>query len=432
MSLLDVKISINLKNTLKQFDYKSISKFLLYSLIICLPIHSVADYRFLIRPGDIIAILLICSIFFSRNKEFENYYGIYFIFSCYLIFEFICGLLNFNLLNNTDYSAYYSTKYNYNVYAFFKLGLAILSLNILFICKHCFQIKYFLVPFLISFFMAFLFQFYYFFISIFNNSFERYFQIYRVGIFFEGNIGGMFYLLSFMIFHKLIIKNTLFNRIRYFYYIGYLISIFSIFLTQSKIAIFSLIVYLLLSIKWFNLKLFFITSIIIILSFLATEFKSKIPIYSNYYIEELESKGHGISNLSSVLVVNKNFYSLKDRLNLIDIGSRMILDNILFGSGFASYPFLIYKYKNSLDFLFTRYDFSSIQIANNFYIDIFVNGGLFGFIIYLYFFLKVFHLRNFETISTFIPILIYLNAFPTPFLPFFVFLIMYLYRLINE
>jgi hypothetical protein len=211
------------------------------------------------------------------------------------------------------------------------------------------------------------------------------YNFHRSFLFYEGNFASLFYLTTFILFYE---WSKLKSKKHSFLLLCILIGIF---LTKSTIGIISIFIMLIINL---NKKI-----LIYLIIFLGIFFTAGNFLDFNFY-EKLNTN----NELTS--------FSFLDRIDLIKMGINVFLDHPFLGTGFSSYPFVV---DTSSHFVSDR-DFF---IANNIYIDILVNYGVFGSVIFLYFiFLFLYHKNMSSFIFILLPIFIHLNAYPAFFIPY--------------
>jgi hypothetical protein len=358
---------------LLSIENKSINNGILNLSIILCPLMSFIQYRPLVRPTEILFLIF---LFFGGWSYLKKDIFLIVTFISFLFISFLIGLFNI------DYSP---IQYEY---WFFSLG------NI-FISSICLMIFYFTYKYIslftlirlwiIGFFLSFSLHVILFFFS--NSDIVS-----RSGFFFEGNFAGLYYVLSFIIFDKF---KILTNR-RNFLFTLTLLCLFGIFISQSVAAIICLIVYFLLNIN--IKKLVYIIPLLFLILF-NLKYLHKLPFI-------------GKDNIYST--------SYSDRITSINQAIDLFKENSFFGSGINTYTFY---FSNE----------NSISIVNNIYFEILCEFGIFGSFIFIFLsYLIIFYKFRgvIRLILILMPLLIYLNAFPTIWIPFIFISIVILKKLI--
>ena len=346
--------------------------------IFFLPLISLPDYRIPVRPSEIIFCLFLATYILSLliginkyPKSLNIFIGFFFLY----FFFYLNGLINVD-------------DQNFNIsYPFYGL----MKLFLLFICLllFYFSLKLFKLNQLVN---LWTFSFIFFFslhLSIYL--FEERLFIKRSGLFFEGNIAGLYYLISLMIFN---IYRKFFSSNKLFVFTFFLAMV-GIYFSHSTMAFIALFIYFIMNIN----QKFLLKNIIFIFIILVVNFKYivyKIPFLT--FTEQVYS------------------FSFANRLKTISESFEIFKENIFFGSGFASFGFVRDN--------FVDYEISSNKLAsvNNVYFNTLSDTGLIGFLITcIFFWFFIFNDMGKKKLKLFIlilPILFYLNSFPTLYVPF--------------
>lgn len=347
--------------------------------IFLLPLISLVGFRLPVRPSEIIFCLFLATYFLSLLFGLKKYPKSLNIYLCFFILNltfYLNGLINVDD-QNFDVSYQFYGLMRFFVLSicllFFYFSLKLLKLNQLVSLWTMSFIFFFLLHFLIYFF-------------------EEKLLYKRAGLFFEGNIAGLYYLISLMIFH---IYKKFFSSNLIFIFVFFL-AIIGIYFSRSTMAFFALFFYFIINFKdKFILKNFLF---LLILFFLNFKFiVHKIPFL--------------ISN-------GKEAYSFSfaNRLNTISQSFEIFKENILFGSGFASFAFV------RDIFIEHEIKYTNLASVNNVYFNTLSDTGVIGFLFScLFFWFIIFYDMGEKKIRLFVcilPILVYLNAFATIYLPF--------------
>ena len=183
-----------------------------------------------------------------------------------------------------------------------------------------------------------------------------------------------------MVFDKL--NNLSIKKLKFYFLLA--LSLFGIYMSQSTASIICLSVYFLL---FFDKKIIIFIILLSAFILLNQNVLHKLPFFAG---DELYSN------------------SFNDRVSSLMNAIELYKENPLFGSGVNTYP-----YYYSTD--------SSIAIVNNIYFETLCEFGIIGFVIFfLFLYLLIFYNFRYkiQLLLTLFPLLIYLNAFPTIWIPF--------------
>lgn len=217
----------------------------------------------------------------------------------------------------------------------------------------------------------------------------------RSGTFKEGNYMGLF--LVFSIILSFYLKKT---RLAYFF-------IATLLTTFSSIALACTVLFLIgyYFKNFYNkkhlLRLIGVFIVLIVSFFLLLQTEDfKLLVVSKF------TRGSGdISNVGE--------YSKVDRMNSALVGFKIGLENPILGVGLSNYS-LHYKQFNE-DIRFENIE--SKRIANNIYVEIFAETGVFGFLLFLYLLVHLFQQTKYDETGALrfgiLVCLVYFFAFPT-------------------
>ena len=228
----------------------------------------------------------------------------------------------------------------------------------------------------------------------------------RCGTFKEGNFLGLYLLLSAIISFYLQMKKT-----------GIFL-LLTIATTFSTITILSTIIFLFFLIRknFLKRKTFKILVIIMPFMFLTSLYIVKTPYFQTYVLAKINTPSNVLSKWS---------FSKVDRTITARIGYFQGINNLFFGVGPFNYGLHYDEYNDSKTFILNNNEWSlsffskenKRSIANNVYIEVFAEYGLFGFFIFITFLIKILRLsiKNKNDLITggIIAILISFNAFPS-------------------
>jgi len=228
----------------------------------------------------------------------------------------------------------------------------------------------------------------------------------RCGTFKEGNFLGLYLLLSSIISFYLQKKK-----------LGIFL-LLTIATTFSTITILSTIVFLIFLIRknFLKRKTFKILVIIFPFMFLATLYIANTPYFQTYVFAKINTPSN---------ILTKWSFSKVDRTITARIGYFQGVNNLFFGVGPFNYGLHYDEYNDFKTFILNNNDWSfsffskenKRSIANNVYIEVFAEYGLFGFFIFIIFLIKILRLsiKNKNDLITggIIAILISFNAFPS-------------------
>jgi O-antigen ligase len=221
----------------------------------------------------------------------------------------------------------------------------------------------------------------------------------RGGVLKEGNFAVSYYFLSILIcfsswsFHKFIAP------------LGVLFALIGLVIAKSAITPFiggSLLLFLILTRR--NIYDFFVIGFAVLLFILFNLFFND---GANFLVGKFEISDE-ISNIN---------FSFHDRLSLASSAVSMWLDYPLVGGGLGSFGFLYTDYID--DFSALYYDFKTLRIVNNIYLQILAEQGILGFLAWFLFFYALLRelsinigIKNFATASIIVVLSSWL-AFPT-------------------
>ena len=361
-----------------RFILPNINNIFLVLSIIFLPFISFVDFRPPIRPSEILFGFFLAIYILSLLMGLIKYQKSLNIFIGFFILNFIFYL--YGLFNVDD--QFFDISYQF--YGFMKLSLLCICLLFFYFSLRLFNLKQLVNFWVIGFIIFFTIHFFIYF-------FEERLLYKRAGLFFEGNIAGLYYFISFMIFN---IYRKHFSSHKLFVVIFYL-ALVGIYFSHSTMAFITLSIYFFLNFKdKFILKNFIFLFIILIINF------------------------KFIINKFPFLVTDAKLYgfSFTNRLKTINESLDIFKDNIFFGSGFSSFGFVRDSYIQSE----IKYNF--LASVNNVFFKTLSDVGLIGFLIScIFFWFIIFYdmgKKKFRLFIYILPILFYLNAFPTLYVPF--------------
>jgi O-antigen ligase len=366
---------------------KNIFDNLFYWSIFFLPHMAFFTNKYNVRPSELFLISFLPFFALKINIKITPQFK---ILAGLFLFNFIYYLYG---LNNIDIIT--SFEYSYSQHALFKLALSFLCFAYFFIIISCADLdktlRFWFYGFLFSFFTHVIF-------FLFSDDLN----LKRAGVLYEGNFSALYYLLTLqLIFFTLNQKNAnlFFIFKQKFLLLAAAFTVIGIFMTQSTIGILLLI---------FNL---FVVSL--------KDFKFKNLLYLAgscctfifFFLPDIKEKLFGDT-------LNYLTNSRLDRISLIKTGLNSFNENPFFGTGFSSFSYINPKFFD--DFMLTFYTFNVPRISNNVYVDLLVDNGLIGTIIFLFmmYFLLFPKKCTFLYIVFLFSTFVYFNAFPSLYIPF--------------